>query len=73
MWTYAVVSGPGYLDGDHGADSGGERCMSGQRFSFKDVVLTSGMGVPLLIGTDVLETNTRVLDYSQNVLVLGNV
>ena len=39
----------------------------------KYVVLTSGMGVPLLIGTDVLETNAGVLDYSMNVLVLGNV
>ena len=35
----------------------------------KDVVLTSGMGVPLLIGTDVLETNAGVLDHSRNVLV----
>ena len=36
-----------------------------------NVVLTSGMGVPLLIGTDVLETNQGVLDYSRNVLLLG--
>ena len=36
------------------------------------MVHTSGMGVPLLIGTDVLETNAGVLDYSRNVLVLGN-
>ena len=37
-----------------------------------NVVLTSGMGVPLLIGTDVLEANDGVLDYSQNVLMLGS-
>ena len=36
-----------------------------------DVVLTSGMGVPVLIGTDVLEANDGVLDYSRNVLRLG--
>ena len=36
-----------------------------------NVVLTSGMGVPLLIGTDILETNEGVLDYSRNVLLLG--
>ena len=30
-----------------------------------NVVLTSGMGVPVLIGTDVLEANGGVLDYSQ--------
>ena len=36
-----------------------------------NVVLTSGMGVPLLIGTDVLEANNGILDYSSNVLRLG--
>ena len=36
-----------------------------------NVVLTSGMGVPLLIGTDVLEANDGILDYSKNVLKLG--
>ena len=36
-----------------------------------NVVLTSGMGVPVLIGTDVLEANQGVLDYSNNMLVLG--
>ena len=36
-----------------------------------NVVLTSGMGVPLLIGTDVLEANNGILDYARNVLLLG--
>ena len=36
-----------------------------------NIVVTSGMGVPLLIGTDVLEANDGVLEYSQNVLMLG--
>ena len=36
-----------------------------------NVVLTSGMGVPLLIGTGLLEANEGVLDYSLNVLRLG--
>ena len=36
-----------------------------------NVVLTSGMEVPLLIGTDVLEANNGILDYSRNVLRLG--
>ena len=36
-----------------------------------NVVLTSGMGVPLLIGTDVLEANNGVLDYGCNILRLG--
>ena len=36
-----------------------------------NVVLTSGMGVPMLIGTDVLEANDGILDYSKNVLKLG--
>ena len=36
-----------------------------------NVVLTSGMGVPLLIGTDTLEANGGILDYSRNVLLLG--
>ena len=38
----------------------------------KDVAITSGMGVPLLIGTDVLEMNKGVLDYSKDTLVLGS-
>ena len=33
-----------------------------------NVVLTSGMGVPLLIGTDVLEANNGVLNYGRNTL-----
>ena len=38
-----------------------------------NVVLTSGMGVPVLIGTDVLEANKGLLDYSRNILVLGEI
>ena len=32
--------------------------------NFDNVVLTSGMGVPLLIGTDVLETNLIIVEMS---------
>ena len=46
-------------------------CLPDNGLMLRDVVVTSGMGVPLLIGTDVLEVNGGIIDYSRNVLVLG--
>ena len=37
--------------------------------SLNNVVLTSGMGVPVLISTDVLEANQGIMDYSKGVLL----